>query len=212
MHGTNADEGESFCPLNQNATLNDLLTFWKASDFNDAQIAKLTDLYIVNQTYPGVDRDTTFFYYAGERSYGDYSMSCSSVYSSGELAKQFSMGTRSSPVYLYSFDYIRSHKDFSPHFSEVTFVFHWEYLGFNDADKATSDVMTSYWGNFIMSHDPSSRIAGTASINDWPRFDSQSLSALTIASGTDQHATARFKGEQCDFFNAILDQRIRNMF
>jgi len=213
MHGTNADEGKSFAPLNQNATLDDLLSFWRASDFNDAQISKLTDLYIVNKTYPGVDRDTTFFYYAGERSYGDYSMSCSSVYGSNELAKQRAAGTRKSPIYLYSFDYLRSHYDFAQHFSEVAFVFHWEYLGFSDSDKAMSDVMTSYWGNFIIgAYDPNSRVVGLADVGQWPQFDTQSLAAMSLDSREDQHATSRFKGEECDFLNQILNKRIRQMF
>ena len=213
MHGTNANEGKTFAPLNQNATLNELLGFWKASDFSDAQISKLTDLYIVNKTYPGVDRGTTLFYYAGERSYGDYSMSCSSVYGSNELAKQRAAGTRKSPTYLYSFDYLKSHFDFAQHFSEVPFVFHWEYLGFSDSDKAMSDVMTSYWGNFIIgTYDPNSRVVGLANVGLWPQFDSETLAALSLESPVDQHATPRFKGEECDFLNQILNKRIRQMF
>lgn len=212
MHGTNADEGQSFIPLAQNATLDDLLTFWKVSGFTELQISRLTDIYIVNQTYPGVDRDTTFFFYAGERSYGDYSMSCSSVYGSTQLAKSIKNGLRKNPVYLYNFDYLRTNNDFAAHFSEVTFVFHWEYMGFKDADKAMSDVMTSYWGNFIINHIPDSKITGLSTISAWPSYDLASHSSLTLASGSDQHAAVDFKMKECDLMSPILDERIRKMF
>ena len=46
LHGTNTDEGSMFCPLNHNATSDQLDAYWRSGGFTDDAIVTLRQLYV----------------------------------------------------------------------------------------------------------------------------------------------------------------------
>ena len=48
------------------------------------------------------------------------------------------------------------------------FVFHNTLELDNVEDWRMADVMASYWGNFLLQHDPMALVVGTTDIAEWP--------------------------------------------
>lgn len=212
LHGTNADEGAAFCPLEKNATLEELHTFWSDFlQFSQDEISELEKLYLY-QEYPEVD-GCSQYWWAGQRSSGDLEFSCASKYGSQKLS---TLDRRSSPVYMYHFEKARATPRFVTHFSEVPYVFHWQYAGFKDAaDRDMSDVMTSYWGNFIIDpqHNPSSDLVGLSGLPTWTPFIKGAERTILLPS-KDAIVVAEngIKNDECAYLIPILDAGIRGMF
>jgi carboxylesterase type B len=208
MHGTNADEGASFSPLNKNATLDELNAYWTESGFVGKDLLTLQKLYLF-QDYPRIPGVSQFFW-AGSRSTGDVAMSCPAQYTSDILS---GLSGRVNGNYLYHFEHARKAPRFVTHFSEVPFVFHWEYVGFHDqSDRDMADVMTTYWGNFLISQNPSSGAVGLSGLPTWPQYSEQGHETILLPSKEDVSVANGIKKGECDFFISYLDAEIRRDF
>lgn len=211
IHGTNSDEGASFTPLEKNASDEDLYSFWADTGFSESEINQMKAIYL-NQTYPEVD-GTSLYWWAGQRSYGDYGFSCASNYASDKFV---SLSSHKSPLYLYHFEHARYNANYVSHFTEVPFIFHWQYIGFNDeSDKEMSDVMTSYWGNFMIDslNNPSSNLVGVSDLPQWLPYSKTSNNTLLLPSKEGTKLTSfGIKKEECNLFIPILDENIRTAF
>eukprot|EP00602_Paraphysomonas_sp_CaronLab_P001064 CAMPEP_0185036522 /NCGR_PEP_ID=MMETSP1103-20130426/29630_1 /TAXON_ID=36769 /ORGANISM="Paraphysomonas bandaiensis, Strain Caron Lab Isolate" /LENGTH=516 /DNA_ID=CAMNT_0027574085 /DNA_START=159 /DNA_END=1709 /DNA_ORIENTATION=+ len=208
MHGTNSDEGSMFCiELPKDMDHQQLEAYWTAQGYSEYQINTLNELYVDGKSYPD---GASKYWYAAERSTGDDVMSCPANYASRQLS---SLRDHTSPVYLYFFDHRRTNMNYVAHFSEVPFVFHWEYIMRNEEDQRMADVMTSYWGNFIVdpNHDPSSGVVGVKDVPNWPAYG-QSDFSQTLINADDIELVSDLKKEECDFFLPLMDEEIRMNF
>jgi carboxylesterase type B len=158
LHGTNRDEGAAFLGgISKDATYDELISYWASVGYTTSQINTLEEIYL-DQTYPETEGVSNYFWSAA-RSAGDVTFSCAAKYTSEQLSHRASLGERESATYMYHFEHTRDKARFVTHFHEVPFVFHWEYAGFNTpADQDMTDVIATYWGNFIISSNPSSRV------------------------------------------------------
>jgi hypothetical protein len=76
MLGSNRDEGAMFITLDGNATEVDLEEFWRTGGFGvkDGDIEQLKQIYL-DQDYP-LDDDKNVYWWAGQRSLGDFMFTC----------------------------------------------------------------------------------------------------------------------------------------
>lgn len=216
MHGTNRDEGAIFLSMPKDGSYADLVQFWKSYStynftFSNEDIVKLTDLYVYQQ-YPdtaGSDRVSQYFW-AAARSAGDNAFSCAARHTSQQL---LALPNRKSATFLYHFEHPRQNMRFVSHFSEVPYVFNWGYIGFNNVpDQEMADVMTTLWGNFIISNNPTSRNIGVKDVPSWPAFSAIGQETYLLPSKEGIVTANGIKQRECNFIIPILDSTIRNAF
>jgi carboxylesterase type B len=210
LHGTNSDEGSMFSTLPSDATMEQLQDNWVAAGYSADQIDTLTKLYVEGKAYP--EGGASQYWYAGERSLGDSTMSCPAQYVSDTLN---ALSMRKSSVYMYHFEHKRTNTRYVSHFSEVPFVFRWEYIMRNSEDQQMADVMSTYWGNFMVdkAHNPSGGEVGVSDIIPiWPAYTGNDRETIALINEDDiEHVTA-LKQDECEFFVPLLDQTIRQYF
>lgn len=210
LHGTNSDEGSMFSTLPSDATMEDLQQDWVNAGYTPDQVDSLNKLYVIDKTYPNTTASE--FWYAGERSLGDSTMSCPAQYVSDTLK---SLTSHTSSVYLYHFEHQRTNTRYVSHFSEVPFIFHWEYIMRNEPDQKMADIMTSYWGNFLIdeAHNPNGGEVGASStLPEWMAYTSPGQEAIALVDQDDIEQIQHLKKEECDFFVPLLDATIRAYF
>jgi para-nitrobenzyl esterase len=209
LHGTNRDETAIFDPIPKDATTTQLEKFWTTMPlfynyiFSDSDITTLKNLYM-QQTYPAVEGNTQEWW-SGARSTGDVYFGCPARQTATTLAALQASGARKSNEYFYNFMHPRNGMDYVSHFSEVPYVFNWGYTGFrtHPADQDMADVMTAYWGNFIIDHNPSSHtVSYTSQLPAWEPFTTKE--GVNVAHG--------IKQTECDFLLPIIDKTLRAAF
>jgi carboxylesterase type B len=77
------------------------------------------------------------------------------------------------------------------HFSEVPFVFHFQYLLSGASELALSDAMGGYWASFAASHTPSGAVA-------WPQFNTTADAYLQL--DTTVAVITGLKTRECDMW------------
>jgi len=193
LHGTNRDEGFSFTPLDQNCTEGELREMW-SEQFDEEQVESLIKIYVIDNegSYPEVD-GTSLYFWAGERSYGDFSFSCPAKFLSTNV------DGNGKDLYMYHFRYKKSEENFVTHASEIQYVFHAVAGGENNENIA--DFMSTSWKNFIETGSPNANNEG-----DWVKWDKESDRLLVI--DVSNTVESRLKQEECDFLVDVLDHRI----
>jgi hypothetical protein len=131
------------------------------------------------------------------------------------LAQMQVAGTHTSSLYHYHFQHPRHHMRFVSHFSEVPYVFNWGYVGFRQypEDQDMADVMTAYWGNFIIDHNPSSHsVSYTSQLPVWEPYSAASENTILLPSKEGITMGTSLKRDECDFMIPILDKTLRAAF
>jgi carboxylesterase type B len=219
LHGTNSDEAAIFAPLPKDANLNQAERYWKRKEFypnyqySDTDIAALEELYL-KQTYRNVSHVSQEFW-AAAHSTGDSHFACGARYMNKMLAQMQVAGTHTSSLYHYHFQHPRHHMRFVSHFSEVPYVFNWGYVGFRQypEDQDMADVMTAYWGNFIIDHNPSSHsVSYTSQLPTWEPYSAASENTILLPSKEGITMGTSLKRDECDFMIPILDKTLRAAF
>ena len=203
LFGTNRDEGSMFCDLKKDATLDDLNAYWTSYGIDPAAVGPL----YVGQSYPTVDGYSNDWW-AGMRSLGDMAMSCAANYASAKLASQ-------QPVYQYFFQhvskYASKHDGLVIHGSELPYVLHLENIFANIKDRQMSDMMSSYWGNFLMSADgnPNEHHVGMKLLKKWPQYTAANPEIMTIDEVDNSKAVQGLKKDVCDYWIPYVDNWIK---
>jgi carboxylesterase type B len=168
-------------------------------------------MYVEEAVYPDVQGDSVYWW-AGQRSLGDVAMSCPSKYSSQQLS---TLPNRESAVYLYHFEHKKAGNDYVPHTAELPYVFH-NFLQLRDSnDRAISDLMSSYWGNFLISkeHSPDAQVAGLKSVPRWPAYEAVVDNSLLIKDTVaDTVVVTGLKKEECVLANTVIEDYVRAYF
>jgi acetylcholinesterase len=219
VHGTNSDEGILFTSLEQRYRVNmtELTTYWsEVRYYSDEEIAELTALYVVGHAddYPvsGHDTITSTEWWALQRSWGDDMMSCPAEYLSQQLSLPRVLNPRSSPTYMYHFEYASLVSSYTVHGAELPFVFHWRLGDFSNDEVA--DVMSSYWGNFVIdsAHSPNSEMVGLSGLPKWPEYSAAADKLLVLSTIDAIHVESKLKQNQCRFHISKIDAAIRAEF
>jgi len=210
LHGTNSDEGSIFTFFPHDATESQLYAHWANQGYTADQIAQLNELYVVNKSYPDTPKGTVYWW-AAQRSLGDNFMSCPAKYTSQQLSNA-SISDRISPTYLYHFEHTPRHAPVTRHVAEIEFAFHQSELLAHEKDLLMADVMSSYWGNFFTSRNPSSNEVGVTEVPSWSPYEGNSDELLVIKEANDAHMVSGVKRKECDFMIPILDAGIRAKF
>jgi carboxylesterase type B len=219
LHGTNMDEATLFATLPKGATLEQAERFWKRGEFypdyayTDADVTILEGLYL-NQTYRNVPHVSQEFW-AAAHSVGDAHFACGALYLSKTLAEMQASHLRSSNVFQYHFQHARANMRFVTHFSEVPYVFNWGYMGFRQHpdDQDMADVMTAFWGNFIIDSDPSSgSVEYTKQLPAWTPFTHTKEETVLLPSKDGISIANGIKASECDFIMPLMDQSFRKAF
>jgi len=203
MFGTNRDEGSMFCDLNKEATQEDLTAWWKTYSVGPEA---LNPLY-VGKPYPTV-AGYSDFWWAGMRSLGDMAMSCPANYASASLhAKQ--------PVYQYWFThvskYATKHDDLVIHGSELPFVLQVKNVFDDMKDREMSNMMASYWGNFLMSEsgNPNEHHVGLKLLAKWPQYTEKNPVIMNLDEADNSKPINDLKKEECDYWIPFVDNWIK---
>lgn len=210
MFGTNRDEGSMFCDLQEDATLGDLHDFWTMCDVDVAGQEVLTSIYLDDKSYPNLDGATNNWW-AGMRSLGDNAMSCPANYAAEQLHAQ-------QPVYQYFFqhvsNYANDHDGLVIHGSELPFVLHLKNIFLNIKDRKMSDIMSSYWTNFLLSENgnPNEHHSDYKPLPDWPQYTDTNPSILNIVDYNNIQSIQTLKKAECDFWIPFVNQSIREAF
>jgi carboxylesterase type B/PhoPQ-activated pathogenicity-related protein len=208
LFGTNRDEGSMFCDLQEDATLDDLHDYWTTFDVNAADQDVLDEVYVNDKTYPELN-GATENWWAGMRSLGDNAMSCPANYAADKLHTQ-------QPMYQYFFqhvsNYANGHDGLVIHGSELPFVLHLKNIFFNIKDRKMSDIMSSYWINFMLSEsgDPNEHHAGNKYLPHWPQYTDTNPSVLNIIDYDNIKPVQSLKKTECNFWIPFVDQSIRD--
>ena len=206
MFGTNRDEGSMFCDLQKDATMDDLHDYWTLYDVDDAGQEVLTGVYLDGKTYPKLD-GATEYWWAGMRSLGDEAMSCPANYAATQLHNH-------QPVFQHFFqrvtNYANKNDGLVIHGSELPFVLHLKNIFFNIKDRKMSDIMSSYWTNFLLSEkgDPNEHHAGSKLLPDWPQYTDTNPSVLNIVDYDNIQSVQSLKQAECDFWIPFVNQSI----
>ena len=168
LHGSNSDEGSMFTNLPKLCTEKELDNYWIFYGFTSNEIAQLKVLYLEDKKYPMV-KGVSKYYWAGMREYGDSEITCSTKYASQILSE---LVNRISPTYCYLFNHLQSDENFVAHASEIGYVFHMQDMYSSISDKSICDVISSYWGNFIVNTEsnPGSADVGKKTTVEWPKY------------------------------------------
>lgn len=214
MFGTNRDEGSMFCDLNKDATLDELTAYWDSFGLSSDQQTQLAQIYLTDKTYPDKPADATNNWWAGQRALGDEAMSCPANYASKNIhVKQ--------PVYQYFFDHVSKYADKHDglviHGSELPFVLHIENVFANIKDRKMSDIMASYWANFLLSKDgnPNESHAGgkmAKLLPNWPQYTEASPQILNIVNYDNCIPVTDLKATECEFWIPYIDQAMQTAF
>ena len=211
LHGTNTDEGLLFTTLPRKATHEDLMHEWSdVQGYSVDNITKLQQIYgLQNYTaVPTVSR----FWWQGQRSLGDKWMSCPAEYTSQKLAER---QDRHSPTFMYHFEHSGYMSHFVVHGAEMAYAFHWNVVAKTEADANVADIVSSYWGNFIvgMPHDVNCKAVGRTDLSEWPRFSKADGGMVQIILNEGEVSTSnKLKDDECNFFIRYIDDRIRADF
>jgi para-nitrobenzyl esterase len=108
--------------------------------------------------------------------------------------------SRNDPVYEYQFDRALPGQPLTAHAAELAFVFGNLLQGrltqpFTDEDRKLSDVVQTYWTNFIKSGNPNG-----AGLPAWQRFDAAERSYLEFTTDGKPVAKSGLRREICDLF------------
>ena len=106
------------------------------------------------------------------------------------------------------------------HAAELAFTFHLRYLMENNGtDIATADLMSTYWGNFLLSSDPNhSNSFGVQlekeGIAPWTTYSFDQVNVHTVAEGTAEGVKniGSFKTDECDYLIPVLEEKIKESF
>ena len=206
LHGTNRDEGSMFCPqLPKNATMAQLHAYWGSLGISPADKTTLDALYVTGKTYPVIE-GTSNEWWAGQRSLGDAIMSCPAKHASLSISGQ-------QHVYEYFFEHVSSYADDNAdlvtHASELPYVFHMNPLFFKSPpDRGMSNVMATYWGNFLMSakSDPNEHHVGVPNLPTWPLFSAaDDVHVMDLVERSNVADIASFKDGECAYWIPYTD-------
>ena len=209
--GSNTDEGTLFTALPKDATEQQLVAHWTSQGYSFAQQDAMLTLYVTQGSYPEVEGDSVYWW-AGQRSTGDIAMSCPAKYASQQLS---SLPDRESAVYLYHFEHIKAGQDYVPHTAELPYVFHNFLQLQTNSDRQTANLMSSYWGNFLISTEssPDAVVAGLAAVPRWPAYDALLDNALLIKETVaDTVVVSGLKKDECVIANTIIEDYMDTSF
>lgn len=224
--GTNSDEGILFTSLDQrrHVTEKELIEYWRNTmKFEEKDVKKLHKLYVTDQegTYPATNHEgiTSTEWWALQRSVGDYMFSCPAKYASQFL--QADSPRRQSNLFMYHFEYASLISHYAVHGSELPYVFHWRLGQFSDIE--VSDMLSSFWGNFVMSdvHDPnvnfvdSSTYTSSVATNTlpvWEPYNVQDDNVLALNVKNKTQLVTGLKEDECNFMIGYIDTQIRSDF
>ena len=87
------------------------------------------------------------------------------------------------------------------------------------SDFTTADLMATYWGNFLISHDPNKESGFGMRLSDnnirpWGQYAANNGSAHAIREGTRAgvYSLADFRKAQCDYLIPNIDADIKKDF
>mmetsp|Transcript_9696 Transcript_9696/g.16085 ORF Transcript_9696/g.16085 Transcript_9696/m.16085 type:complete len:172 (+) Transcript_9696:3-518(+) len=168
-------------------------------------------MYVEDASYPNVRGDSVYWW-AGQRSMGDIAMSCPSKYGSQLLS---TLPGRVSSTYLYHFEHKKAGEDYVPHTAELSYVFHNFFLLTDGNDRSISNLMSSYWGNFMISedHSPNTVEVGLKTVPHWPAYDVVADDCLCVKDVIDDtEVVSGLKKEECLLANHKIDEYLRSSF
>lgn len=223
LHGTNADEGILFTALDQrkHVTEVELISYWRDEmNFSSVDISQLMELYVdgKEESYPSTNHEgiTSVYWWALQRSVGDYMFSCPAKHASTHLAPS---SMRHSENYVYHFEYTSLMSHFAIHSSEMPYVFHWRLGMTSNAEVA--NMLSSFWGNFVMSetHDPNIDMIPVITIsseNDtlpfWPTYSRDTDEVLVLNVKDKTIPITALKAEECKFHIRNMEEEIHMDF
>lgn len=226
MHGTNTDEGGMFTWLNkQNATNAQLRLMWGGAGYLD--VNEMEALYVTDKQYPTASTGYSPYWYAGERSVGDFNFGCPDLYAANTISGHVNSGKlQQARSYIYHFEHIAQYsiveKPYVDHASELAFTFHLLYLMRNNdtTDIQCADLMSTYWGNFIVSGDPQAQHSFGVQLNDenipeWTPYSSEKINVHAVQQGTSagvSNLDSTFKRQECDYLIPVLEKKISEDF
>lgn len=76
-----------------------------------------------------------------------------------------------------------------------------------------ADVVSSYWANFLATHDPNSGLVGLqAPLPAWPVYAASQDNLLAIIEADQVSVVTGLKSQECDFHIQRIDTSIRAAF
>lgn len=229
LHGTNTDEGTMFFPLPEDVGEAGLVSYWKSFDYSDFEIRQMLGLYVTGKVYPEVPVEAgqaqpSVYWWAGQRMLGDVVFSCPSKYTSEQLSLLQKASKRRSPVYFYHFEYAAdgSAVPYVQHTAEIPFIFHMNEEMASRDDKEMSDIMSLYWGNFIIHHNPNAVDCSHTNLRGrwktdgklplWPAYDVYTDEIVYLYDSKTIGTTTGLKDAECRFENPRTAASIREAF
>lgn len=204
LHGSNTDEGAIFTPLTKSASEEDVTQYWLSLGFDNEEISVLKDLYF-GQKYP--TNRASVYWWSAQRSLGDDIMSCPAIHLSRSLSNK-----KRSPTYLYHFEHTPRQSNYARHVSELQYVFHQQEIVKNSEDRKMSDMMSSLWGNFLVSQDPTSREMSDVEVPKWSQYTSSKDNTLLLIEADNSYELSGLKSDECDFFIPRIGGQIKQDF
>ena len=218
LHGSNTDEGTMFTPptITKSASIDGVKKMWESVGF-DAD--RLEAIYITGKEYPTEESGATAAYYAAERSVGDWMFGCPAKYTADTVSKHYNAGAlKNAKTFFYHFEHITNGKSFVAHASELIYVFHMDYLMNGvQKDEKMADVMSTYWGNFLLSNDPNVENVGMSLFPKFPVWELYSEDNIYVQAQK-QNANGgvlgltKFKTEECNYFIPFIARMIEADF
>eukprot|EP00605_Chrysophyceae_sp_TOSAG23-4_P002326 GSChrysophyteH1.ASY1.ANO1.2572.1 assembled CDS len=214
LHGTNTDEGlllVSATPgFSKEATEDDLKQWWEKIGFD---VPTLSDIYLSEElqaTYP-VHKGYSMYYFAAERSYGDFWLQCS---------KKLLSGLRSDvvPVHQYYFDHPIGNNFLVPHAAEIAFVLQSKSTKRMEKDVIASNFVATWWGNFLLSKtgDPNEAVVGIPKeeleLVEWSSFNKVTAGEIVIPPEGNPYMQTNTKATECSYWIPYLSALLHTEF
>ena len=126
------------------------------------------------------------------------------------IAEAIWHSSRSNPVYEYQFDHALPGQPLTAHAAELAYVFgnllqtERQSAPFTDEDRKVSDVVQTYWTNFVKTGDPNG-----AGLPHWPKFDATERSYLEFTTDGSAVAKSGLRRQICDLFIENVRQQVK---
>ena len=225
MHGTNTDEGAMFTVLDkEDATDKQLRLLWSSVDYLD--VDKMEALYVTDKQYPTASTGYSPYWYAGERSVGDINFVCPDLYTANTISEHLQQGKlQNAKSYIYHFEHIsgfsENQKPYVDHAAELPYTFHFLFMMKNQtADLECANLMSTYWGNFIISSSPQVQHQFGVQLEDkgiaeWSPYSADKVNVHAVEQGSADGVRTldtSFKKEECDYLIPLIENKIRKDF
>ena len=200
LHGTNLDEGASFCQVGTTCDEKTLVQLW-IRDYQNVMGPRpdttLYNLYLKsNVTYPNAPKYGSRPWWAAQRSLTDQAFDCPA-----RMLSTYASASRGTPVWQYLFK--PSTLPVVHHGDEVPFVFQSSYLKGKE-NIALGQAMAEMWYTFAATGTP----RPPKGVSSWPQAKGGSYLSLDVGEGGIKVATA-FRRDCGAFFDEWLARELR---